>query len=62
MHIRCISLLMLYISYEKWTNRDRQARLVWHLFAADIGSFLCTAESADRRNLVARYRQLRHFK
>ena len=53
---------MLYISYEKWTNRDRQARLDWHLFAADIGSFLCTAKSADRRNLVARYRQMRHFK
>ena len=35
--------LMLYISYEKWTNRDRQPRLDWHLFAADIGSFLCTA-------------------
>ena len=32
------------------------------LFAADIDSFLCTAESADRRNLVARYRLLRHFK
>ena len=36
--------LTLYITYVKWSNRDRQPRLDCHLLSADIGSlFLCTA-------------------